>query len=45
MINDALQQNSLENIYVGETFPSNFAYLNAILSKKYSISHQDVIMV
>ena len=24
-INDALQQNCLENIYVGGTFPSNFA--------------------
>ena len=33
-INDVLKQNSLENIYVGETFPKN---LIAILSKKYSI--------
>ena len=36
-INDVLKQNSLENIYVGETFPKNFANLIAILSKKYSI--------
>ena len=30
-INDALQQNSLENIYEGGTFPSNFANASMIL--------------
>ena len=30
-INDALQQNSLENIYVGGTFPTNFANASMIL--------------